>query len=267
MTSPTWDPGQYERFEAERARPFNDLVARIPAPDPQQVVDLGCGPGSRTATLLDRWPRAYVVGVDSSPAMLARAEPLAVPGRLDFRLGDVARWRAVAGSLDVIISNATLQWVPEHIDLLADWVDALRAGGTLAFGVPAPGGSDIGDVFRAVAATSRWASRLSPVLRQPGPRTASPVRPIDDYVDHLARLGTTVDAWETTYHHVLAGSDAVLEWSSGTGLRPYLDALSDDQAAVDAFRAEIGARLREVYPQRPYGTILPFRRIFVVASR
>ncbi|HLL68621.1 MAG TPA: methyltransferase domain-containing protein [Micromonosporaceae bacterium] len=267
MTSPTWDPHQYERFAVERARPFHDLVGRIPTPAPRQVVDLGCGPGTTTATLVDRWPGGHVLGLDSSPAMLARAQRLAEPGRLEFRSGDIARWQPTQASLDAIIANASLQWVPNHPDLLPGWVNALRPGGALAFQMPAAGGADPGEVFREVAAAPRWAARLASVTMCPGPRTASPVRPVDEYVDRLARLDTTVDAWETTYHHVLAGPDAVLEWSSGTGLRPYLDALSGDEAALNEFRAAVAVRLRETYPPRPYGTVLPFHRIFVVASR
>jgi trans-aconitate 2-methyltransferase len=272
MTSPSWDPERYERYAGERARPFHDLVSRIPTVEATDIVDLGCGPGALTATLCHRWPSALVRGIDSSPDMLARAQPLAIRGRLDFIAGDISHWTAQPAAVDVIIANAALQWVPDHLDLLPGWMASLRPGGTLAFQVPAPGGADLGaadpgDVFRAVAATPRWAPRLLAVSRQPGPRSASPVRRPDEYIDQLVGAGVTVDAWETTYHHLLTGSDPVLEWSSGTGLRPYLDALRDDPEALTEFRMEVGARLREAYPPRPYGTILPFRRIFVVATR
>lgn len=271
-TSPSWDPGQYERFAAERARAFHDLVARVPVESARRVVDLGCGPGTLTATLLDRWPDATVVGIDSSPAMLARAATLGHPGRLDFEAGDAAGWSAAAGTVDVIIANAVLQWLPDHVRLLPGWAAALRRPGALAFQVPAPGRADPalpdpGEIFRQVAHSSGWRARLARVADQPGPRSASPVRPIREYLEALTPLGFTVDAWETTYHHVLPGQDAVLEWSAGTGLRPYLDALQGDDEALSAFRAEIAERLRGAYPQQPFGTVLPFRRIFVVASR
>jgi trans-aconitate 2-methyltransferase len=267
MTSPSWDPERYERYADERARPFHDLVNRIRTVDATDVVDLGCGPGAMTATLCRRWPTALVRGIDSSPDMLARARPLSMAGRLEFAAGDIADWTGDPASTDVIIANAALQWVPGHLDLLPGWVASLRPGGALAFQVPAPGVADPGDIFRAVAATRRWAPHLLAVSRQPGPRSVSPVRAPTEYIDRLAGPGITVDAWETTYYHVLTGPDPVLEWSSGTGLRPYLDALWDDPQALAEYRAEIGERLREAYPQRPYGAILPFRRIFVVASR
>jgi trans-aconitate 2-methyltransferase len=266
MTTPTWDPGQYERFAAERARPFHDLIARIPAAHPAQVVDLGCGTGTLTAGLLDRWPTATVLGVDSSPDMLARARSLPTRDRLRFDQGDIATWTAPASTLDVIVSNAALQWVPDHVDLLAGWLAALRTGGSLAFQVPTSGGFEPGRIFRELAAEPRWAERLLPVARRPGPRSASPVQPVDTYLDRLAALGASVDAWETTYHHVLAGPDAVLEWSAGTGLRPYLDALQDDEATLAEFRTAVAVRLNDAYPPRAYGTVLPFRRLFVVAT-
>src|SRR5688572_13580280 len=117
MTSPSWDPDQYERFAAERARPFADLVAQIPTADARDVVDLGCGPGTMTATLHDRWPGAHVHGIDSSPAMIAAARRRA-SDRLTFEQADLAQWQPAPESYDVIVSNATLQWLPQHVDLL-----------------------------------------------------------------------------------------------------------------------------------------------------
>src|SRR5207237_3686167 len=123
-------------------------------------------------------------------------------------------------------------------------------------------------VFRAVAAGPRWVDRLGTVASGSGPsQSGGAVRPTIEYVDHLAGLGCEVDAWETTYLHVLPGTDPVLEWYAGTGLRPYLDALAGDPSALADFRAEVAAGLREAYPRRPYGTVLPFRRVFVVAVR
>lgn len=268
MTSPSWDPDQYQRFAAERARPFHDLVAQVPTRDPAAVVDLGCGPGTLTATLAQRWPRATVRGLDSSPAMIISAGPRALPGRLEFTLGDVLDWHPEPASVDVIVANALLQWVPDHLALLPRWSAALRAGGSLALQVPATGGSPADAVFRSVAGSPRWKGRLASVSEGPTPRGGdSPVREAGEYVDALARLGLRVNVWETTYLHLLPGADPVLEWFAGTGLRPYLDALATDPEALAAFRAEVAAGLREAYPRQPYGTVLPFTRIFAVASR
>jgi trans-aconitate 2-methyltransferase len=240
----SWDPEQYNRFADERARPFHELVARIPTSSAVAVVDLGCGTGALTATLAARYPDAAVLGIDSSPQMLAAAAALATP-QLSFQLGDIAGWRPQRGSVDVIVANAALQWVPDHAALLPVLAAALDDGGTLAFQVPTGG------------------PMLDPTVI--GPRGATPVQEPAWYVRTLAALGLTVDAWETTYFHVLPGDDPVLEWFSGTGLRPYLEALSGTE--LDDFRGRVAARLRDLYPREPFGTILPFPRLFVVAHR
>jgi trans-aconitate 2-methyltransferase len=219
-----------------------------------------------TAILSERWPAADVTGIDSSAEMISAAATHANPGRLRFVVGSIEDWEPPP--TDVIVSNAALQWVPGHVELLPHWAAALRPGGALAFQLPRSTGVAAGGIFRTVATSARWASLLGDAAAGAGPRSAaSPVRPIAEYVDVLARLGLAVDAWETTYQHVLPGTDPVLDWFSGTGLRPYLDALASDPPALAEFRAEVGARLREAYPPAPYGTILPFPRIFVVAHR
>jgi len=266
-SSPSWDPGQYQRFAAERARPFTDLVAQIPTRDPRTVIDLGCGPGNVTATLADRWPLAHITGIDSSPAMVEAARPLTRSGRLEFGLGDVTTWRPAPDAYDVIVCNAVLQWVPGHLDLLPGWVDGLRAGGALAVQMPVAADAAATTAFRTLAASPRWAGRLGDTGLHRGPRGDSPVRPAREYLDALAHPGLDVNVWETTYLHVLPGEDPVLEWFAGTGLRPYLDALADDPEAAGEFRAEVAQALREAYPRQPYGTVLPFRRLFVVAVR
>ena len=264
MTSPTWDPALYLTFAAERARPFADLVQRIAVDGPGSVVDLGCGPGNATATLLDRWPGARVHGVDSSPAMIDEASALAGP-RLTFELGAIEDWRPDA-PVDVIVSNAALQWVPSHLDLLPRWVDLLTPGGALAFQVPANFEGPAAAVFREVATRREFAPALATVAGSGGPSARGGVaRPAVEYVDLLGGLGCRVDAWETTYQHVLPGEDPVLAWYSGTGLRPYLEALDDQPRA--AFREQVANGLREAFPARPYGTVMPFTRIFVVAYR
>jgi len=278
VTSTSWDPDLYLAFAAERARPFADLVQRITVEDPATVVDLGCGPGNATATLLDRWPRARVHGVDSSPEMVARAAGLAgsralagagsagVAGdRLTFAQGTIEDWQPEY-PVDVIVSNAALQWVPSHLDLLPRWVDALTPGGALAFQVPANFEGPAAAVFREVARRSHFAGKLAAVAASGGPSASGGVaRPAAEYLDLLGRLGCRVDAWETTYQHVLPGADPVLAWYSGTGLRPYLEAL--DGPERDAFRAEVAPGLRAAFPARAYGTVMPFTRIFVIAYR
>jgi trans-aconitate 2-methyltransferase len=257
MPDVTWQPEVYARFGDERSRPFSDLVARIGAQAPARVVDLGCGPGGLTATLRDRWPGAQVLGIDSSPEMIAAAAPLARDG-LAFRLGAVQDW--TPDGEDVVVSNATLQWVPGHRDLLRGWAAALPAGAWLAFQVPGNFRSPSHVLMREVAGSARWRDRVGGVLRHDD-AVAEPA----DYLEDLLAAGWEAEAWETTYLHVLPGEDPVLGWVRGTGLRPVLDALGPADAA--AFEAEYAALLRDAYPPGPHGTTFPFRRLFCVGRR
>jgi trans-aconitate 2-methyltransferase len=277
-----WDAAQYLRFGGERSRPFFDLLARVGAELPGYVVDMGCGPGNLTAVLAERWPMATVCGVDSSPEMIEAARPLATespqpqlksaprppapagpvatnhaPG-LSFMVDDVRHWEPQSLP-DVIISNAVLQWVPGHRELLVRWADRLAADGWLAFQVPGNFDQPSHAIMREMAASDRWRPLLRDVALNR--QSADPA----DYAELLARAGLEVDAWETTYVHILHGEDPVLEWYKGSGLRPVLAALDADQAAE--FLAEYGTRVREAYPPTPFGTIFPFRRVFAVAHR
>ncbi|HTY73395.1 MAG TPA: trans-aconitate 2-methyltransferase [Actinomycetes bacterium] len=254
-----WDPEHYLRYGAERARPFRDLLARVGADDPQWVVDLGCGPGNLTAELAQRWPGAMVTGVDSSPDMVAAAQEHAIDARLEFVLADVRSW-ASERAVDVAVANALLQWVPGHLELLGRLVDALSPRGWLAIQVPANFASPSHTAIAEVRAQPRWRERLGQEAARE-PAVATP----EDYLERLAGLGCDVDAWETTYLHVLQGRDAVLEWVRGTALRPVLSVLDAQEAAE--FEADLAPRLRTAYPQRAYGTVLPFRRLFAVARR
>ncbi|WP_413758605.1 trans-aconitate 2-methyltransferase [Streptomyces sp. MMBL 11-3] len=266
-TSPTWDPGQYLRHAGHRARPFAELLGRVPAlpRDPARIADLGCGPGNVTVQLAERWPTAHITGYDNSPEMLARtgqyAGPTAQGGRLDFAHADLTGW--VPGqTYDLIVSNAALQWVPGHLEAFGSWLEALAPGGTFAFQVPHTVDAPLHALMRELAGSARWKDRLEGVLR----RTDSVHEP-RVYLDRLARLGCAADVWETTYLQVLQGEDAVLDWSKGTGLRPVLTALADDPQARDAFTTAYRDLLRTAYPPSPYGTILPFRRLFAVAHK
>lgn len=260
MSSYSWDPAQYERFADQRGRPFFDLVGRVRATGPGYVVDLGCGPGTLTATLIERWPEALVEGVDSSADMLRAAAARAVPGRLDFRLGDLREWEPQR-PVSVVVSNATLQWVPDHADLLSRLVGHVEDCGWLAFQVPGNTDAPAHTAMDELSASPTWRTRLAGIGRDPA-WVLSPA----GYLALLMDLGCAVDAWETTYLHVLNGPDAVLEWMKGTALRPVLEALAVDERA--AFMAEYARRVRDAYPPRPGGqVILPFRRIFVVAQK
>jgi trans-aconitate 2-methyltransferase len=253
---PVWDPGHYLQYADERSRPFFELTSRIRADEPRTVVDLGCGPGQLTATLAQRWPSARVTGIDSSAEMIHAAQRYE-SARVEFRQQDVADFMPDQ-PVDVIISNATLQWVDGHRALLPRLVDALAPGGWLAFQVPGNQTAPSHTLLHRLGQDPRFVRWTGGIDRRIMP-------PAQEYLADLSGLGLQTDAWETTYLHVLPGEDPVFEWISGTGARPYLQALPDQERAV--FVAEYKKLLREAYPQQPYGTVLGFRRIFAVGHR
>ncbi len=251
-----WDPGQYRRFADERARPFFDLVARIGTDAPRSVTDLGCGPGDLTVDLACRWPAAAILGIDSSPEMIAAARRGEKPPGVSFAVADLRDWQP-DGPVDVLVCNAVLQWVPGHLSLLPRWVSWLSGGGWLAFQLPGNFDQPPHAVLREMAASPRWRPLIgaSELNRQAGDLTG--------YLDVLAGAGCQVDAWETTYLHILHGEDPVVDWVKGAALRPVLAVLDDAETAE--FLAEYRDQMRRAYPPRSFGTVLPFRRVFVVA--
>jgi trans-aconitate 2-methyltransferase len=253
-----WDPEQYTRYADERGRPFRDLIARIDCPAPRRVLDFGCGPGNLMPVLTQRWPGAVVEGIDSSAEMIASAAGYASPA-VSFRVADITT-ETLPADADVVVSNAVLQWVPSHRELLQGWAARLPPGGWLAFQVPANFGAPGHTLMRELASSPRWEQALAGVLRH-----HDAVSEPSDYATLLLDAGLRVDVWETTYLHLLAGPDPVLEWLRGTGLRPVLGALSPEDAVE--FEAAFATLLRGAYPASAHGTLMPYRRIFAVGHR
>jgi trans-aconitate 2-methyltransferase len=250
-----WDPAKYLAFNDHRSRPFFDLIGRVSAAAPRRVVDLGCGPGHLTEALAQRWPSAAVEASDSSPEMVAATRERGI----DAAELDVRDWQP-AEDTDVVVLNAVLQWVPAHGELLARWVKQLPHGAWLAFQVPGNFDAPSHARTRELAASPAWVDRLDGLVLREDDAVLDPA----GYAGLLSDAGCEVDAWETTYLQRLTGEDPVLEWITGTALRPIRNALSDED--WQAFRTELAPVLRSEYPQRADGTTwFPFRRIFVVA--
>ncbi len=255
---PTWNSDQYLKFAGERTQPAIDLAARVALEAPRRIVDLGCGPGNSTAVVAQRWPQARVRGLDNSPAMLAAARK-DYP-QWEWSEGDVATWRADEPS-DVVFSNAALQWVPDHARVLPRLLEQVAPGGALAFQVPANLDSPPQRLMREISALPAWRDQFK------APPRDWFVGPTEFYYDTLAPRAKRVDLWVTEYQHVLPNVDGIIEWYRGTGLRPWLEALPDDDART-RFIAAYRARLAPYYPSRADGRVLfPFRRLFVVAYR
>jgi trans-aconitate 2-methyltransferase len=250
-----WDPAQYLRFANERLRPALDLLAQVPLDAPTRVVDLGCGAGNVTEILQQRFPQADIVGIDGSRAMLEKAR--ATLPQCSFEQADFFQWQP-REPVDLIYSNAALQWVGEHQVLLPRLLSFLAPGGVLAIQVPAMHDTPLRRLPYQIAASGPWTEALRGVVSAPD--ILSPA----EYWDLLRPLVASLDMWQTTYMHALTGENAVMQWASGSSLRPFLDKLPEEQK--EPFRHAYAEAARPYYPRRPDGTtLLPFQRLFMLA--
>jgi trans-aconitate 2-methyltransferase len=251
-----WDPDLYLRHADERGRPFLDLLARIDV-TPFSIVDLGCGPGQLTPVLQERWPHAMILGVDSSAEMIEAASRRDDGPSVSYVQADVATWEPAA-PVDLIVSNAMFQWVPDQLDVIRRLAGHVAPGGSFALQVPNNFDAPSHTLLHEISAQAPYAEHTAAVHE---PHRTDP----EAYLELFADLGWDADVWETTYLHVLQGEDPVFSWISGTGARPVLQALPDDLRP--RFEDEYKAALREAYPRRPLGTVLPFARVFAVAHQ
>jgi trans-aconitate 2-methyltransferase len=253
-----WSARQYLKFEDERTRPPRDLLAQVPLTSARRVIDLGCGPGNSTELLLQRFPQAQVIGVDSSPDMLRQARER-LPN-CEFAHADLARWSPPEGT-DLLFGNAVFQWVPDHPAVLRRLLTALPTGGVLAVQMPDNTEEPALALMRDVAASGPWAAALArtAAARDDLPTPAA-------YYDLLTPLCARLDIWHTVYNHVMADPDAIAEWFRGSGLRPFLSPL--DEEMRHGFLAEYTARIARAYPPLHDGRVLlRFPRLFILAVR
>ncbi|MGP9487084.1 methyltransferase domain-containing protein [Glutamicibacter sp. 287] len=259
-----WNPNKYAEFADYRGRPYEDLLGQLGGIIPKQIVDLGCGPGDKTSLLAERWPQAQVTGLDSSPEMIAQANGAVQQPNLGFELLDARHWHP-GPEIDLLFSNAMLQWLPEHRELLKNWLGDLKAGAYVAIQMPGNFGAASHAVMRQVADSQKWAGRLGGVLRH-----EDVVGEPQEYQRLLLEAGFQANVWETTYHQVMVGESPILDWVRGTALLPIKATLPEDEY-LD-FEADYSAAVAEHYPSftAPDGaklTNFPFRRIFMVARK
>lgn len=252
----SWNPAQYLKFEGPRLRPAVDLLARIDLPAPRRIVDLGCGTGQIARMLAARWPAAQVTGVDNSAEMLAEAARGG--GEIVWLQQDLAAWRADP-LVDLLVSTAALHWVLDHGNLFPTLMRQVAPGGVLAIQMPRNFDAASHTTITATVRDGPWRERLEPLIRP------TPVGAPERYFELLAPHAADVDVWQTEYLHVLDGPDPVKEWTKGSWLAPFLEALSDP-AERQAFETAYADRVRSAYPPRQDGrTLFPFRRLFVIA--
>lgn len=257
MTDAAWDAARYLAFADERTRPARELAARVRVACVASAVDLGCGPGNSTRVVAERWPEALVTGVDDSGEMIAAAREADPDG--EWVLSALQDWEP-ASPVDVVFSNAALQWLPDHEVVVPRLLELVAPGGALAFQVPSTDYGTIRELMADVSRDPAWTARMGAARGRI--HTQAP----GAYYDMLAPGAAAVDIWETEYSHVVDSSEAVVEWISSTGLRPYLEPLTPAEAR--RFTGMLRDRAREAYPSQADGRVLfPFRRLFVIAYR
>ncbi len=253
-----WNPKQYLRFKNERTQPSIDLVARVRVDNPSTIIDIGCGPGNSTQVLHQRWPNAKITGLDNSNEMIERA-------RKDYPdqkwlLTDASKLE-LDQTYDIVFSNATLQWIPNHDILIPRLLKMVNPKGSLAVQVPANNESLFHRALLSVSLREKWSRFTSGCENLLNYRTA------EYYYNILCPLTSELDLWETTYYHVLASHAGLIEWHKSTGMRPFLESLPDDECRKE-FEGEILTECKQSYAIQKDGKVLyPFKRIFFVAYK
>lgn len=261
--STKWDANLYLKFADHRTRPALDLMGRL---DPANgarpghaIYDLGCGAGNISRILAERFPGAPIVGIDSSEDMLAKARTQTADPRITFAKGDLAAFKPDRPP-GILYSNAAYQWLDGHIDMFPGLMKLLPSGGQLAIQMPRNHEAPSHALMKTAAEAGPWRDKLDKV------RPIARVREPADYYDVLKPLSAELEVWETIYQQPLTGKDPVAQYTSSTGLRPYLELLQEPERT--AFYETYANLTAKAYPTRPDGiTIFPFRRLFIVARR
>ena len=253
-----WSAEQYSKFERERTIPALDLVNAIEVSGVQSILDVGCGPGNSTAVLKKRFPDAHIIGVDNSDDMLASAQKKHPD--LAFRKVDVPNELDEIGQkFDIVFSNACLQWIPNHTELLRKLMSLVNDGGVLAVQMPSQEKLPLRKLVQDVAASGTWADKIS-VARKSNLLAES------EYFDVLSEIASDFSLWETAYFHAMPSHEAIVEWYKSTGLRPYLEQLSDGDKA--AFERDVLCAVEKAYSKQKNGEIIfRFPRLFFIAKK
>jgi trans-aconitate 2-methyltransferase len=253
-----WNSAGYLKFVNERTQPAVDLINRIDKENPLKIIDIGCGPGNSTEVLAKRFPNAKILGADNSPNMIEAAEKK-YPN-LQFVLCDASKdLISLDNDFDIVFSNACIQWIPNHNELLKNMMGLLRQGGVLAVQTPMNYNEPIHQIIGEVSASEKWASRFLNKrifynLSQSG------------YYDLLSDISADFVLWQTTYFHKMKSHGDIMEWYRSTGLRPYLDVLSEDDK--HEFERDVYDKLTAAYPKQKNGEIIfRFPRFFFIANK
>lgn len=253
-----WNPNLYMQFKSERTQPSIDLIARINQVAPRSIIDLGCGPGNSTQVLVNRWPDAHVTGLDSSKAMIHKARQ-DYPHQ-EWLVADILSHDPDV-KYDIVFSNAVIQWIPDHVELLKKFQRMLLNGGVVAIQVPLFWEMPLGKCIKNIADEGRWKPHMVGV---------SDLLTIHDYpfyYDCLSDLFTSIEIWETQYLHIMDSHESILEMMRSTGLKPYLEKLETD-SEKEKFEGDVLDQISRAYPRQKDGKVLlPFKRLFFIGRK
>jgi trans-aconitate 2-methyltransferase len=258
MNIKDWNPDLYLKFDKERIQPSIDLVSRIKIDNPSRIIDIGCGPGNSTQVLFQEWPDSTITGVDNSPAMIAKAKK-DYPNQ-NWEILDAGK-DEIQGTFDIIFSNATIQWIPNHADLLKKLHGILNEKGLIAIQIPLFWDMPIGKAIIKIAGENRWDSATK------GVNELFTIHNYSYYFDQLSQLYCPVDIWETSYMHIMDSHFSILEMIRSTGLRPYLDRLETEKEKKD-FEEQVLIEINKDYQEQKNGKVIfPFKRLFFIAYK
>lgn len=255
-----WNPELYLRFEKERTLPVHDLISHIQIENPKRIIDIGCGTGTSTRALLNRWPDAEIIGLDNSKTMIEAAKKST--DKIKWMLWDADKDKLPEGKFDLIFSNASLQWVKNTDDLLKNSFAAINDGGAFASQIPYGTSMAINIAMHNLSKAGKWTKYYEPGFNPP-----PYYREIGYYYDAFCTLTNNISVWETHYNHVMPSQKHILDWYKSTGLKPFLDHLPNEELKTE-FENDLLEQLNIVYkPQKDGNVLFPFRRLFIICYK
>ena len=253
-----WNPDLYRRFEKQRTQPVKDLISSIELKEVNRIIDIGCGPGNSTEQLAKRWKNAEVIGIDSSSNMIKQAKERLL--QTVFIQCDASQDLTELGTYDLVFSNAAIQWMPNHRELLHKFWGMIRQSGALAIQIPDVSNIGIQKAVEETVMDKRWKDRFdneSPLIYNKA----------EFYYDICNDLSEEIYLWETNYYHVMEGHHSIIEWYKSTGMKPYLDLLINESEKID-FENEVLERVKKAYKKQSNGKVLfLFKRIFFIVYK
>jgi trans-aconitate 2-methyltransferase len=257
MSKKDWNPDLYLRFGKERIQPSIDLVSRIKFDNPSKIIDIGCGPGNSTQVLAQRWPDSNIIGIDNSPAMIEKAKK-DYPDQ-NWEILDAGK-DEFHDKYDIIFSNATIQWIPDHEALFKKLFRSLNKRGLIAIQIPMFWDMPLGKAIVSISRRDCWRSATG------GASEIFTMHNYSFYFDQLSLFSNDIDIWETYYLHIMDSHLSILEMVRSAGLRPYLDCLENENDKKD-FEAQVLLEITKDYPKQKNGKVIfPFKRLFFIAS-